>query len=224
MGFRTVLALPALQAVSALLAEFSGPSSFPLAVFAVPFLAPRKALCAHRQGDTLRWADPPGLQLPPPQAQSRPPQEQKHRGEVVGAGGGIKGCTLFSGAGTIPLRARSPHSLQPRPTLARAITLKAACCSFPNLAASFHPQCPQYHRQLGSILNTAFGAQDPAAALTQLPLPTPSHQAHCCPGFPSSASVLHHHRAQHREMDPWSTENQPPLSFPTWGWMFRCCL
>lgn len=100
MGSLTVLALPALQAVSALLAEFSGPSPFPLAVFAVPFLAPCKAICTHRQGDTLRWADPPGLQLPPPQAQSRPPQEQKHRGEVVGAEGGIKGCTLLSGAGT----------------------------------------------------------------------------------------------------------------------------
>lgn len=51
-----MLALPALQAISALLAEFSGPSPFPLAMFAVPFLAPCEAICAHRQGDMLRRA------------------------------------------------------------------------------------------------------------------------------------------------------------------------
>lgn len=60
-GPRTVLALPALQAVPALLAEFSGPSPFPLAVFAVPFLAPCKANCTHREGDTLHRAEPAEL-------------------------------------------------------------------------------------------------------------------------------------------------------------------
>ena len=92
-----------------------------------------------------------------------------------------------------------------------------AVCS-PNLAASLHPQCPQYHHQLGSILNTAFSAQDlwlqPSPSCHHLPLPTKLTAALATPALPQS---LHHHHAQWRETDPWCTENQPPPSFPVWG-------
>lgn len=45
-----MLTFPTLQALSAVLAEFSGPAPFPLAVFAIPFLAACEAICTPTRG------------------------------------------------------------------------------------------------------------------------------------------------------------------------------
>jgi len=216
-GPRTVLALPALQAVSALLAEFSGPSPFPLAVFAVPFLAPCKAICAHRRGDALRCAEPAGLQLPPPWAQRHSPPEQKHRGELVGAGGETGGCDLFPG--TVPLRAPSPvpsSLIPPSSTPLGSMLLVPRPCCF--LAPLLFPVSPP------AGINTEHSFKCPgslAAALSHhLPLPPTLTSVPAAPALPQSP---HHRHAQWRETDPGRTENQPPPCFPAWGWRLRRC-
>lgn len=203
-----MLALPALQAVSALLAELSGPAPFPLAVFAVSFLAACKAICTHRQGHTLCRAEPAGLQ---PWAQRCPPQEQKHRGELVeGWGERLGGLHLlfrprYQGTPReqglpVPSSLIPPSSVPPR--------LRQHCCSFPKPCCSL--PSPVFPVSSPARINTEHVFQCPgslAAAFTQLPPPTPSHQGHRYPSpapepAPSPCSVERNRPRARRNQSP----------------------
>lgn len=135
------------------LLSFRGRPRFRLPCLLSPFLLPEKWSVHTRKGHMSGWAAHAGLQPPPcpPSFQAQVP-------------------------GKCPLRARSPHSVQPHSTLIPYTVLRAAHCSFPKPYCSFHSWCFQYHHQLGSIPNTDFCAQDPWLQSSPIchhpPLPT----------------------------------------------------
>lgn len=161
-----MLALPALQAVSALLAEFPRPSPFPLAVFAVPWLA----ACTDR--GHISSAAPAARSSPLPGTDVlRRAEAQK---------GGRAGAQA---PGSHPLTVSSPCSLQSHPTLIHATMPRAGCSSFTKpccfLASPMSPVSPPAGINTEQFAVLRFSDCDPHPGATS----TPS-QTHCCPAYP----------------------------------------
>lgn len=193
---RTVLALPALQAVSVLLAELSGPSPFPLAVFAVPFLAPSKAICTHQQGD--------GFVIPPAGSSSvQPPPHTETSPSGPGQSWlGVSGAApTFQAQAprTRPWRAESAPSLPHHPPRHRgASVFRAAQGSFPK--SHCLPASPV------SPVPPAVGLDASSARHLRL---QPSPHCHRLP-LPTRPQLNGEKRAQ-------------KYPFWGWGWVFRAC-
>ena len=207
------------------LLSFRGRPRFRLPCLLSPFLLSAKPSVHTDKGTCYAVQSLLGCSSPPPgrEMSSSGAEAQGRAGWGRGRDQGLHPLFRPRYQGTIPLRARSPHSLQPRPTLIHATMLRAACCLFSKPCCFLASPMSPVSSPAG--INTEYSFQCPgslAAALTQLPPPTPSHQAHCCPGYPSSAPEPEPSPCSMERNRPTVHRKPAPSLLPSVG-MFRCC-